>query len=141
MPKIFGTNLLGIVVATIVFFMLGWLWFGALFMEKWGELTGVPMEGDMNPMVMVKGLIITLAQVLGLSYILQHAGASTLNTCLKICGVVALLIALPLIAYNVIYEGRHKQLFLIDASHILVGYLLVGAVLSFFRGKDAIDPS
>ena len=141
MPKIFGTNLLGILAATIAFYLLGWLWYGALFMERWAELTGTPTGGDMDPVVMIKGFIITLVQVLGLSYILQHAGASTLQTCVKICAIIAVLIALPLIAYNVVYEGRHKELFLIDASHILLGYVIVGAVISFFRGKDAIDPT
>ncbi len=139
MPKIFGTNLLGILAATIVFYTVGWLWYGMLFMEQWAALTGTETGGDMEMTTIIGGLLITLLQVLGISYILQHAGASTLATCVKICAIIALLLALPLLAYAMIYENGPRALFHIDASHIFVGYILVGAVLSFFRGKDAID--
>ena len=138
MPKIFGTSLLGILAATVAFFAVGWLWYGALFMEKWATLTGVPMDGEMQMGPMLGGLLITLVQVVGLSFILQHAGASVLKTCVKICAIVAVLIALPIIYYGQNYEGRALDLFWIDASHMLVGYIVVGLVLSFFRGKDAI---
>ena len=41
-------------------------------------------------------------------------------------------------AYASVYEGRSINGFYIDLGHIFVGYCLAGAVLSFFRGKDAV---
>jgi len=138
MPKVFGTSLLGILLATIAFFAVGWLWYGVLFMEQWAALTNTPVDGDMKIAPMIWGLVITLLQVLGLSYILHHANASKLLTCLKICAIIAVFIALPVLAYDMNYQGSPKALFHIDASHLFIGYLVAGAVLSLFRGKDAI---
>ena len=138
MPKIFGTNLLGIVLAAIVFFMLGWVWYGMLFMEQWMAVHGLATDGEMAMGPMIGGFIIGLLQVVGLSFILHHAGASTLKTCAKICAIVAVLIAIPMAAYNVNYVGKDVSLLWIDGLYSLVGFVLIGIVLSFFRGKDAI---
>jgi Sec-independent protein secretion pathway component TatC len=144
MPKIFGTNLLGILAATIVFYLLGFLWYGMIFDEMWLAFNGISeaealaQAENMGAMMYVGGIVITLMQVLGLAYILHHASASVVLTCVKICAIIAVLIALPLMLYAHIYEGRSHQAILLDFAHILIGYILVGAVLSFFRGKDAI---
>jgi len=145
MPKIFGTSLLGIVAATVAFYILGFLWYGIIFQEMWMGLGGITEEAAaakaeaMGLMMYVWGITITLMQVLGLAYILNHAGASLLTTCAKICAVVAVLIALPVIAYGAIY-GIHYPVKLLglDFAHLLIGYLIVGIILSFFRGQDAL---
>ncbi len=145
MPKIFGTSLIGILAATVVFFLLGFLWYGVLFHEMWMGLAGISAEAAaakqeaVGSMTYVWGILITLMQVLGLAYILNHAGASLLTTCAKVCAVVAALIALPILAYANVY-GIHYPVKLLglDFAHLLIGYVLVGIILSFFRGKDAI---
>jgi len=144
MPKIFGTSLAGIVIATIAFYMVGFLWYGFLFNEAWMAATGMTEASatahaeKLGPMMYIGGLLITFMQVVGLSYILNQSSASLLGTCVKICAIIAVLIALPLMAYANLYEGRATNGLYIDFSHILVAYCVVGAVLSFFRGKDAI---
>jgi len=146
MPKIFGTSLLGILLATLLFYMLGALWYGMLFSDMWmaasgmTEATAKAHADKIGPVVMYGGgLLITLLQVLGLAYILNHASASLLGTCVKICAIIAVLLALPIIMYAHLYEGYTLQGVCLDFAHLLVGYALVGAVLSFFRGKDAIE--
>lgn len=144
MPKIFGTSLLGILAATIVFYILGFLWYGVLFTDQWMVANGIAEEAAkthadaMGPMMYIWGIIITLAQVLGLAYILHHASTSVLMTCAKIGAIIAVLIALPLMAYSVLYAGLSVNALGLDFAHILIGYILVCAVLSFFRGKDTI---
>lgn len=141
MPKIFGTNLLGILVAAIAFFLLGWVWYGMLFMEPWMAIHGLSADSGSGASSMIGGFVISLLQVLGLSFILQHAGATTTPTCIKICAIVGLLLAVPMTAYAVNYVGKPVNLLLIDGSYSLVGFALIGAVLSFFRGKDAVGES
>lgn len=144
MPKIFGTSLLGILAATVVFYMLGFVWYGIVFTEAWMTSTGMTEAAatahaeKMGAMMYVGGIFITLIQVLGLTYILNQSGASVLTTCAKICALVAVLIAIPLMSYGVLYEARSPSALHIDTGHILIGYALVGVVLSFFRGKDAV---
>lgn len=144
MPKIFGTSLLGILAATFVFYMLGFVWYGVLFTDAWMASTGMTEAAatahaeKMGAMMYVGGIFITFIQVLGLAYILNQSGASVLATCAKICALVAVLIAIPLMSYGVLYEARSPSALHIDIGHILIGYALVGIVLSFFRGKDAV---
>ena len=144
MPKIFGTSWAGILAATVIFYLLGFLWYGVVFSEMWMAFNGITMEEataqseKLGAMMYVAGIIITLLQVLGLAYILNHASASVLMTCVKICAIIAVLIALPMMMYAHVYEGRSHQAVGLDFAHILIGYALVGAILSFFRGKDAI---
>lgn len=141
MPKIFNTSLLGILLATIGFYMIGFVWFSALFGEMWMTATGITEEiaqarmDALGPMFFIWGLLISLFQVLGLAYVLNHANASRLITSIKVSAVTALLIAIPISAYAVLYENGSVLSFKIGLGHTLVGYIFIGAVLSFFRRK------
>lgn len=107
-------------------------------MEKWMTLQGLPMDGDMKVMPMVWGFIITVIQVIGINYVLHQSSASQLSTCAKIAAILGLLLAVPFTAYASIYAGAPLELFMIDASHMLVGFVVAAIILSFFRGKDAL---
>ena len=139
-----GTRLLGILAAAVAFYFLGFLIYGILFSEQWmalndmTEADALARNAELGPMMYIWGILITIAQVLGLNYILNQAGASTLGTCAKIGAKIAVLIALPLMAYAWLYEGRAAGALGLDFGHILVGYVLACIVLSFFRGKDAV---
>lgn len=144
MPKIFGTSLLGIFAATIVFYSLGMLWYGPIFGESWMALSGITKEiagarmEAMGPMFFVWGLLITIAQVVGLSYVLQQSGASVLGTCAKIGLILAVLFALPFAGYASLYGNMPVKLMMIDFGHLLVGWVLSCVIMSFFRGSDAV---
>lgn len=138
MPKVHGTNLLGILAASIGFFFIGFLWYGVIFMEKWMTLQGLPMDGEQQMMPYVWGFLITVVQVVGINYVLHQSGAKVLSTCAKIALILAILLAVPFVAYATIYAGAPIELLMIDASHMVVGYVVAGVILSFFRGKDAV---
>lgn len=140
MPKLQGTSLLGLLAASVGFYFVGFLWYGFIFMEKWMALQGMPMDGEMQVMPMVWGFIITVIQVIGINYVLHHSGASQLSTCAKIAAILGLLFAVPFTAYASIYAKAPLELFMIDASHMFVGFVTAGIILSFFRGKDALAP-
>lgn len=141
MPKIFGTSLIGILAATLVFYMLGFIWYGFAFAEQWMSLNGITAaeaqlrNEQLGAMLFVWGLLISLLQVLGLAAVINWAGASVLVTCAKIGLTIGLLIAVPILGYGVLYAGSPVNLMLIDAAHLVLGYVLIGIVLSFFR-KD-----
>ena len=52
--------------------------------------------------------------------------------------MLATLFALPVMAYNWLYQGSSANLLGLDYMHLLIGYGLVGAILGFFRGKSSI---
>jgi len=64
MPKLFGTNILLILLAGFLFFMLGWIWYGMLFQEQWMALTGITEEAAEATMgrAMAVGFLISLLQ-------------------------------------------------------------------------------
>ena len=138
MPNINGTSVLGILLASIGFYFIGFLWYGFIFMEKWMTLQGLPMDGEMQVMPMIWGFVITVIQVIGINYVLHQSGAKVLSTCAKIAAILGFLLAVPFASYASIYAGAPLELFMIDASHLLVGYVVAGVILSAFRGKDAI---
>jgi len=145
MLKSITLNLLGIIVATVVFYLLGYLWYGMFFSEMWLAFNGIS-EADvaaqaakLGDMMYIAGAVITLMQVLGLAYILHLAKASTLFTSVKTCTIIAVLIALPLMMYAHIYAGASHEAVALNFAHTLVGYILVGVILGFFRGKKTDD--
>ena len=143
MPKIFGNSILSIVLATIVFYMVGFLWYGVLFADQWMHLTGITeaqataRQEQLGAMFFVWGLLISLVQVVGIGAVLNWAGASRLVTCVKIAALLAVLIVLPVISYGALYENVSIHLVGIDFLQLLVGYSIIAAILSYFRGTEA----
>lgn len=133
MPKIFGVNILAIFLAAIAFYMLGWLWYGSLFMEQWMKLTGVHGDGGMKPLTMVLGFAICLLPAFGIAMVINWARAHKLYSCIKIGIGLALLIVLPTLLSGNIYQAEPIALLIIDASHTIIGFGLMAAIIGYFR--------
>jgi len=144
MPKIFGHSLLAIILTTIIFYMVGFAIYGFLFSEQWMTYAGMTeaealaRNEALGPMMFVWGLLITLAQVLGIALFLKKANISSAGKGLLKGAILATLFALPVMTYNWLYQGSSANLLRLDYMHLLIGYSLVGAVLGFFRGKSDV---
>ena len=144
MPKIFGHSLLAIILATIIFYMVGFAIYGFLFSEQWMTYAGMTeaealaRNEALGSMMFVWGLLITLAQVLGIALFLKKANISSAGKGLLKGAILATLFALPVMTYNWLYQGISANLLGLDYMHLLIGYSLVGAVLGFFRGKSDV---
>ena len=64
-------NWLGVIVATIVAFFAGFLWYGLLFEAEWKSLTGVTGEGG-DPMWMLLGVVQTFITMAGLGWFISR---------------------------------------------------------------------
>ena len=139
MKKHFGTSLTGLLLATLAFYILGAVWYGALFSEQWMALANITEEAananmeKLGVMMWILGILITVVQVIGIATVLNWAKASDLMSCIKIASIPAVLFSLPVIAYGPLYEAMPIELLMIDFFHMLTGYILVGGILSFFR--------
>ena len=142
MPKIFGSSLLAIILATILFYMVGFMIYGLLFNEQWLSYAGMTeaqalaRSEALGPMMYIWGLILTLAQVLGIALFLKKANVNALGKGLMKGAMLATLFALPVMAYNWLYQGSSADLLGLDYMHLLIAYSLAGAVLGFFRSKN-----
>lgn len=146
MPKIFNTSWLAVIAATIAFFMFGWLWYGPLFSDAWMAAEGLTQEiaearlAEMGmAMWLLFALLITLAQAIGLLMVLNMAGVKRLPASLKTAFWLVITIVAPVIAYACVYTGYPLSGYLIDFGHMLIGYMIMAAIYSAFRGKDAVD--
>ena len=135
MPKLFQTNILLILLAGFLFFMLGWLWYDMLFGARWMELAGVTMEMAEQNMArsMAVGLVLSLVQASGIAAIMSMNSASGLGGGLKAGLLAWFFFALPQVSYNWNYAGSPFELLQIDAGYTLVGYALMGAVIGSLR--------
>lgn len=144
MPKIFNTSWLAVLLATIVFYLVGFAVYGFLFQDVWLAASGMTMAeteamaAAQGPMMFVWGILITLAQALGLLWIINLAGAKRMGACLSIAFWLFVMIAAPLLAYACLYGGYSLAGILVDYGHILFGYLAMAGVYALFRGKDVV---
>ncbi len=146
MPKIFNTSWLAVILATVVFFALGAIWYGPIFSEAWMEAEGITQEianARLEEMGMaqwfIAALLLTLGQAIGVLMVIHLAGAKRLPACLKAAFWLVVTIVAPILAYACVYGGYPLSGYLIDLGHLLIGYLLMAAIYAAFRGKDAIE--
>ena len=137
MPKILGLNSLAVLLATLAFYFVGFLWYGLFFMEAWMNAAGITEAdyGDQSQGVwMLGGVLITIMQVIGIGLVLRWKGAASIGDAVKTTLIIWALFALPFVHYNYLYEPDHSVvLLIIDASHLLVGWVISAVILSLIK--------
>jgi len=134
MPTIHGLKLVPVLVATLVFWMLGFLWYGVVFMDAWMAGHGLTDDGGSFDIYMAGGILITFMQVVGIGLVLKWKGVGDVMQALTTAGVMWLLIALPLMMYAYLYLPAHNStLLMIDASHLLVGWIVSAGILTLMK--------
>ncbi len=126
-------NYLEILLAAIAAFMLGFLWYTALFGKVWQAETGISDEQAQSGMAMTHGLAFLMMLVIayfingGANYhpieeqTFVHGGFHG--------GYTALKYALPAVAIHYLYQKKSLKLFLIDGVYVLLFFALMGALL------------
>lgn len=138
MPKILGLNLLGVLAGSVAFYLVGWLWYGVIFMDAWMAAMGVTeadMEAGGNQAIwMIGGFIITVLQVIGIGLVLKWKGVASLSDAVKTALVLWFFIALPFAHYGYLYGVAHSQtLLVVDATHLLAGWVVSAVALSLIK--------
>jgi hypothetical protein len=127
-------NWLGVAVATVVAFFIGFLWYGLIFQEQWMALTGVTDEGSGDSMWMLLGVVQTFVTMAGLGWFIGRDGGGWMHG-LKIGLIAGVCFALMTSAYGFIYQTSPMGLLPIDWSHLLVVYAVGGAIVGGLRLK------
>ncbi len=135
MPKILGLNLVPVLVATIAFWILGFLWYGVLFMEPWMAGHGLTADNAGGfDLYMIGGILTTFLQVLGVGLFLKWKGVADPVKAATTALLMWFLIALPFTMYAYLYLPAHNPtLLMIDASHLLVGWVISAVVFSLIK--------
>jgi hypothetical protein len=126
------TNYGAIVVSAVAYWMLGALWYGVLFGQRWMALEGITMEQakSLNP---VLASVVSFALSLLIAFVLaQLCLWRNANTAARGAAVGVLLwigIVGPMAFTTYMYEMRPKELFAINEFYPLVGLCLMGVIL------------
>ena len=122
-------NWLAVGLGTVLFFLVGAVWYGALFAVPWQREVGVGSAPRGSAMVRAMGLTL-LCEFLVVST-LGHLFARTQpapHVVMMMAIGFALTVMAPAVGINYLHQRKSVTLFLIDAGHLVVGMAVVGAV-------------
>ncbi len=119
------------IVAGIVYFLLGWLFYGILFKDFF------PEQPDETTQTMLMIFLGCLTYGLFLAYIFtKWAQISTATTGLKAGAVIGLFIALFYNFFNMaMVSGATYEMFAMDTAITIVSTAIIGAIAGVINGK------
>lgn len=136
MPQI---NYLAVLVAGVVIFMLGGLWYSpVMFAKRWVALQGKTME-EMNadvsagPVQYAQVFLCGLITAWIMAIVLGFLPRLDLVRGLKLAGICWLGFAGATSYGTALFSGKPRALWLIDTAYNLVAFLLAATILTLWR--------
>jgi hypothetical protein len=132
-------NYLAVAVSSIVFFLLGSLWFSALFGSIWAQELkrhNVTIQQPTPRNVSIKMILTFAANVLAsfaMAKLVILTGSNTLASGLTLGIITTLGFAVTTLASVFIWESRSLKLFLIDIGYPALGIIAAAIILSVWR--------
>ena len=128
-----AVSILATLVATLLGFFLGALWYGPLFGARWMALVGISREQarrDFNP-VATYGTTFVLGFIA--SYVFGlYVGPNPGRAFAIVCGAAAgLCFVATSLATNYLFEGRPAALIAINGGYHAVRFMLIGVAFAF----------
>lgn len=126
-----------VIVASVVGFVLGWLWYSPmLFGKQWMKASGISekqiaasKKKGMAGTIVV-GFISTLVMGFVLAQFLAYSAASSLMDGVIVGVLTSVGFVLTTIGGGVLWEGRSMQWFYINAGHSIVTLAVMGAIIA-----------
>ena len=123
-------NLLTVFLAAAAFFVVGMIWYGALFGKVWQKAAGLSDEfvaqGNM-PMIFGLCFLFELLVSVMLAHLYAMTNPSDINMIMIALGVGATFMV-PAIGISYLYLRKSALHFVIDAAHYILGMGAMGAV-------------
>src|SRR5688572_26023033 len=142
MTELVPVNYFAVLLAAISTLVVGTLWYGPLFGKPWMAMMFTPEQIAEGKKKDMGGMWKTyLAQFLGsvvMAYVLSHLIVFS-ATYFKTTGVTVGLssafwawlgFVFPVMLGTVLWDGRPKKLFYINAGHYLASMLVMGAIIA-----------
>ncbi|MEA1941562.1 MAG: DUF1761 domain-containing protein [Pseudomonadota bacterium] len=135
MPRILGLNIIAVIVATLAFYGLGAVWYGAIFSDLWTGLwnfTDAQMtaaEAAAGP-AMALGFVNTLVTVVFLGLALKALNADKMSSAIKWAVFLWAGFAVTTMMYDIAYAMQPVMLLVLDGAHLLIGFVLAAVLLT-----------
>jgi hypothetical protein len=136
-----------VIVATLVHFALGGLWYSLLFRNKFIELINwspqklQQVQNESHAKEMVIAFVMSLLLVYILAHFVQYTKATSVMGGIQTAFWLWLGFVVTTHVPTVIFEGRSFGLFLINVSYQFVGCALAGVILAIWRTREATEPA
>ena len=136
MPRIFGHNLLFFILAGLAFYIFGFLMYGVIFGEYWMEIANVTEAHEPPMWKMGMGFVIPFVPTAGIAILANKLGKSSPVGYMKLGVLLAIFFPVAAMAYGYAYGDTYNvRMFTMDSLHMIIGFAIAGAVLSFGRAK------
>jgi uncharacterized protein DUF1761 len=128
-------NIVGVLAATIASFVIGAIWFapqvfGKIWMTALGK-SEEQLKANRNRAVVV-GFIANLITAYLLGIFIKSLGSANWADGVEVAFLAWLAFPAMSILTGFVFEGRKSQLFGIDLAHMLVIFLVMGAILGIW---------
>lgn len=132
--KIAGVKIIGVLVAAIVAYAIGALYYGLIFADLWKKLTGVTeasMKGEMWRMSLswIMPLVISFA----IAKRNNALNIQSLVSSAKSGFAIGLLLTLGARLYTFVYSAEPLELFILDGIHLVIISTAIGIVHSIMK--------
>lgn len=123
----------GVGAAAVAYWLLGAIWYSPItFLPLWLKLSKMKPNPEYMMGVMIKGFILSLIGAAGLMCIQYRLGLSEPMRGLLLGLTVWVGLIFPVRAQAVVYEDYPVNLFMLNASYNITGFMLMGWILSYF---------
>lgn len=131
-------NYFMVLVATIIGFGIGGLWYSpVLFQKKWVKLVKQAESDAPHAFTSTQAMLLEFVITLLTSYILAHlivlVHASTLSLALQLGFWLWLGFQMPMLLANVLFGKHSLELFVINAGQRLVAILVMSGILGLWH--------
>jgi hypothetical protein len=129
------TNYLAILVSALVYFLIGAVWYSAIFGKIWVKLVGLKEEQmkEGSKMVFLYTLLAEIVIVFVMAFIVWALGISNCVSAIKVGAFFSLGITAPVLAINNFYGMRPGKLTMIDAGYHITGIILACIILTVWK--------
>jgi len=126
------------IVSSIVYFLIGALWYTPLFGKAWAKEVGMSMDGGMGAARgkfiagMFGQLVSSFLYVAGVYMLLMIGNFYSLGGALIVGASVSVFFVLSVNSGKLLFQGKPK-LFFIDAGYAVVGAFAAALILAFWK--------
>jgi hypothetical protein len=125
--------MLPVLVAAVVYFIIGGIWYGPLFGKAWMAASGKRKE-DMDMSGAWRGYVISFVAAVVMAWVLARvvdwAQAGSPGAGAAVGFYMWLGFVGTIILTNYVFENRPMNLFAINTGYNLVGLIVMGAILA-----------
>ncbi|HLO92022.1 MAG TPA: DUF1761 domain-containing protein [Lentimicrobium sp.] len=125
-------NFIAIIVAAIIYYIIGFLWYSVFFKKTWMEETNVKPGNQSVALALGGQFLSTLLYTLGLGILFSIFNAKDVMSCVHISLFLCLFFVIPVNSGNLFFNNK-KKLFLIDVSERIVGSLVIAIILAIWQ--------